>query len=253
MSIPTEAELQAWVDGRLAPSRRAEVDSYLAVRPDESERLTAYRRQNKELRALFNPVMDESLPSALTRPPRRPLPWMRIAAAISIAVGAGLLGMAAGWSMRGQALATIAAAPDALPHRAAVAHAVYAPEVRHPVEVGADQQKHLVAWLSKRLGTELKPPQLSPLGYELVGGRLLPGDGGPVAQFMYADSTGQRLTLYVSSGQKEMRETGFRFAQEGNVRVFYWIDGSFGYALSGSISKDDLGRIAQTVYDQLTP
>jgi anti-sigma factor RsiW len=178
---------------------------------------------------------------------------MRIAAAISIAVGAGLLGMAAGWSMRGQALATIAAAPDALPHRAAVAHAVYAPEVRHPVEVGADQQKHLVAWLSKRLGTELKPPQLSPLGYELVGGRLLPGDGGPVAQFMYADSTGQRLTLYVSSGQKEMRETGFRFAQEGNVRVFYWIDGSFGYALSGSISKDDLGRIAQTVYDQLTP
>jgi len=68
---------------------------------------------------------------------------------------------------------------------------------------------------------------------------------------MYADASGQRLTLYVSTGQKEKRETGFRFAQEGNVSVFYWIDGSFGYALSASIGRGELGRVAQTVYDQL--
>lgn len=248
MSMPTEAELQAWVDGYLAPARRAEVDSYLAARPEEAERLKAYRLQNKELRALFNPVLDEPLPYAHTRPPPRVLPWARIAAGAAIAVGAGLLGGLAGWTLRGAEPTT--AAQD-LPRLAAVAHAVYVPEVRHPVEVAADQQQHLVAWLSKRLGTQLKPPQLGALGYELVGGRLLPGDGGPVAQFMYADASGQRLTLYVSSGQKEKRETGFRFAQEGPVSVFYWIDGSFGYALSGGISRADLGRVAKVVYDQL--
>jgi anti-sigma factor RsiW len=252
MSIPTEAELQAWVDGCLAPARRAEVDFYLAARPEEADRLKAYRRQNQELRALFNPVLEEPLPYAHTRPPRRVWPWARIAAGAAIAVGAGLLGGAAGWTLRGAAPTVASAtAADALPRMAAVAHAVYVPEVRHPVEVAADQQQHLVAWLSKRLGTQLKPPQLGALGYELVGGRLLPGDGGPVAQFMYADASGQRLTLYVSSGQKEKRETGFRFAQEGTVSVFYWIDGSFGYALSGGISRADLGRIAHTVYDQL--
>ena len=65
----------------------------------------------------------------------------------------------------------------------------------------ADQEAHLVAWLSKRLGTQLKIPQLSGLGFNLVGGRLLPGDQGPVAQFMYQDAQGQRLTLYVRTNR----------------------------------------------------
>ena len=36
--------------------------------------------------------------------------------------------------------------------QAVLAHVVYSPEVRHPVEVRAAQQEHLVQWLSKRLG-----------------------------------------------------------------------------------------------------
>ena len=102
--------------------------------------------------------------------------------------------------------------------RAAIAHIVYSPEVRHPVEVGADQEAHLVAWLSKRLGTPLKVPHLGDLGYTLVGGRLLPGERGPVAQFMYQDGKGQRLTLYVRVNADDSRETAFRFAQEQRGR-----------------------------------
>jgi anti-sigma factor RsiW len=98
--------------------------------------------------------------------------------------------------------------------RAAMAHVVYSPEVRHPVEVGADQEAHLGAWLSKRLGTPLKSPQLSAQGYALVGGRLPPGDRGPVAQFMYQDGKGVRLTLYVPLQRGRTRETAFRFSQE---------------------------------------
>lgn len=182
-----------------------------------------------------------------------------------VAVGAGLVGGAAGWILRGADNgAELAASPAAaaaghllpaaaLPRQAAIAHAVYAPEVKHPVEVGADQQQHLVAWLSKRLGKPLRPPQLAGQGYELVGGRLLPGDSGPVAQFMYSDASGQRLTLYVSPGREGNRDTGFRFAQEGEVGVFYWIDGSFGYALSATVGKGELSQIAHAVYEQLQP
>jgi len=140
-----------------------------------------------------------------------------------------------------------------LAHRAALAHAVYSPEIKHPVEVGADQEQHLVAWLSKRLGAPLHAPHLGAQGYELVGGRLLPGQSGPVAQFMYHDAGGARLTLYVSTEQTANQETGFRFAQEGQVGVFYWIDGKFGYALSGNLSKPALGKIANAVYAQLEP
>ena len=58
--------------------------------------------------------------------------------------------------------------------QAAVAHAVFQPEVRHPVEVTAAQQEHLVQWLSKRLGRPLKVPVLSAQGYELSADACCP-------------------------------------------------------------------------------
>lgn len=253
----TEADLHAYVDGLLPSARRAEIDDYLASRPEEAERLQAYRQQKDELRALFNPVMDEPIPPALSS---RPTQWsqrlQRFAAAVVIALAGG----GAGWMLRGAAESDLLAgtqfprkeaAVATLAREAAIAHAVYSPEVRHPVEVGADQEEHLVAWLSKRLGTPIRAPKLGKLGYELIGGRLLPGQSGPVAQFMYHDATGQRLTLYVSTEHSQNKDTGFRFAREGPVNVFYWIDGKCGYALSAGTSKAELARIADAVYEQL--
>ena len=132
-----------------------------------------------------------------------------------------------------------------------MAHLVYTPAVRRPVEINAEHEDQLVNWLSKRLGTPVRAPKLASLGFELVGGRLLPGNSGPVAQFMYQDASGQRLTLYVSTENATNRDTAFRFSSEGPVNVFYWIDGKYGYALSASINKGALARVASVVYEQL--
>lgn len=246
----TEADLHAYVDAALPESRRAEVEAYLAARPQEAERIQAYRRQNEELRRLFDPVLDEPAPERLQAQPAVRRSWfsLRYAAVAGwIALG-GVIGWQLG-SMQHAGPANNAA----FARRAAVAHAVYSPEVRHPVEVGADQEAHLVNWLSKRLGTQLKVPHLGSIGYTLVGGRLLPGDNGPVAQFMYQDGRGQRLTLYVRTNAEDTRETAFRFAQENNVGVFYWLDGRLGYALSAELDKAELLRVATAVYRQLNP
>jgi anti-sigma factor RsiW len=260
-SLPvTEADLHAYVDGVLPAARLAEINAYLAQRPEEAQRIAAYRAQNLELRRLFDPVLVEPVPatiSAAMPAPHWPV-WQRIAAAVAIA----FLGAAGGWTLRGAAPDTSLAplensrsaslfSTSTLPRQAAIAHVVYSPDVRHPVEIGADQEEQLVTWLSKRLGTPIHPPRLGKLGYELIGGRLLPGESGPVAQFMYHDSTGQRLTLYVSTEQSKNRDTGFRFAQEGLVNVFYWIDGKFGYALSAGTNKRELAKVATEVYEQL--
>jgi anti-sigma factor RsiW len=141
----------------------------------------------------------------------------------------------------------------ALPQQAALAHVVYSPEVLHPVEVRADDEAHLVHWLSKRLGAPVRAPHLRDSGYELVGGRLLPGETGPAAQFMYQDATGRRLTLYVRIAAADNRETAFRYAQEGKVGVFYWVDGPFGYALSGELDRPRLLQVAESVYRALNP
>ncbi len=249
----TESELQAYADGRLEPKRRMAVEAWLATRPEEAERIADYRKLAKELRSIYDPVISETLPPRFAR---KRVQWRRYALAAGWMLIGLLIGALAGWELR-ESRPTLAPAADAgaaMARRAAIAHATYSPEVRHPVEVGADQEAHLMAWLSKRLGAPLRAPQLEEVGYSLVGGRLLPGDTGPVAHFMYQTQKGARITLYVRTDVAGNRETAFRYAEEGKVRVFYWVDRKMGYALSsGDIGKDELLKVANTVYQQLNP
>ena len=251
----TEADLQAYADGRLAEPRKSEIESWLSTRPEEAERIAAYRQLSDDLRSIYDPLLAEPVPAGLQRAIRRGSRWRSV-------------GIAAGWLIMGAALGTLAgwqlhalrpgAAPIAdatiMAHRAAIAHATYSPEVRHPVEVGADQEQHLIAWLSKRLGVKVHAPKLEAAGMSLVGGRLLPGESGPVALFMYQTQAGRRLTLYVRAEAAQNRETAFRYARENNVGVFYWIDRDCGYALaSADLDKEELLRVATMVYKQLEP
>lgn len=251
MNTISEQELHAYADGRLDASRRDEVEAWLNDHPEMRQAVAAWRIQNELAHRAFDSVLDEPVPARLSeaaRPAPR-LPTLRLAAVVAwLAVGSVV-----GYAVRGYLPVATPPASASLPRQAALAHAVFSPEVRHPVEVGAAEETHLVAWLSKRLGAELKPPRLTAQGFELVGGRLLPGEAGPVAQFMYQDARGQRLTLYVQRDAQDGRETAFRYARENGIGVFYWLDGRFGYALSGEMGKPDLLRIATAVYQQLNP
>ena len=206
-----------------------------------------YADQTAAIKRRFDPVMTEPIPARMyLKSPG----WIEYARAAVVLAAGIAIGLAIPTFLEPDkpSLAMI----QQLPIRAARAHIVYSPEVRHPVEVDAKQQDHLVKWLSKRLDLPLKVPVLTQEGFELLGGRLLPGNEGPVAQFMYQDAAGKRLTLYVTPTKKaEQKLTSFRFAKEGNVSVFYWIDDECGYALSGEMDKGTLAKVASLVYKQL--
>src|SRR5512147_1186551 len=208
------------------------------------------------LHALYDPVLDEPVPERLVARARaRHGRWR----AVAIAAGWVALGLGTGTIAGCQLHAARTSAPPqaelpGIVKRAAVAHAVYSPEVRHPVEVAADQEQHLVTWLSKRLGVKVQAPKLNEAGLALVGGRLLPGESGPVAQFMYQTQNGRRLTMYVRAEASKNRETAFRYARDNSINVFYWIDRDCGYALaSADLGKDELLRVATLAYKQLEP
>lgn len=268
----TDDDLHAWIDGELSHERMQQVASYLAAHPDEAQRVAAWRAQNEALRALYDPILDDSPPPRLLRAVLQPQPAQRsprrllpIAACVALALVSGITG----WALR-----AISASPDivwqhpaqplpaAVPtagfvQRAAVAHAVYAVDERRPVEIDAAHEAQLVKWLSKRMGAPMNPPHLQAVGYSLEGGRLLPGGSGPVAQFMYQDRNGKKLTLYVSDERTAHRtepqgSTAFQFARQGNISVFYWIDRGFGYALSAEEDKAELARVSNEVWRQLT-
>lgn len=251
MNVITEDDLHAYADGLLPAERRAEVEAWLAAHPEDAARVHAWAVQNRALHEAFDGVLNEPLPLELVRAASmrqaRPLRLWRATAAALVVAGTGLLGYGIGLHNAGAPVQYAT-----LPQAAAIAHVVYSPEERHPVEVDAQHADHLVSWLSKRLGHELHAPDFQAQGFELLGGRLLPGNVGPVAQFMYQDGRGQRVTLYVRRDGDRKMETRFRHAREDGVEVFYWIDRGMGYALSGNIGKAEMGQLADAAYRQVS-
>src|SRR5262249_582266 len=130
------------------------------------------------------------------------------------------------------------------------AYKLYAVEVRHPVEVPGNEEAHLTQWLSKRVGYQLRIPDLSPVGLKLVGGRLLPGPrGGAAAFFMYESTTGERVTLY--STRAGGPDSALRYNVEGQIGAPYWADGASAYVVNGEANQERLHKVAETVYAQI--
>ena len=249
--IIVESELQAYVDGQLQEPRYSEVESYLGNHPEISARLATYTRQNNALRKRYSDSLTDPLPDQLLAKKRR---WpsvvaIRSAAAVLFMLIGGLLTFSLQSVFPSKGSATMVAE---LVQPAVNAHVVFSPEILHPVEVKADQQKHLFAWLSKRLDADIHAPDLTSFGYTLMGGRLLPSTHKPAAQFMYESKDGHRISLYIRIDAWNNQSHMFKYVQQNNVSMFYWIDGSMGYALAGDIDKPDLLTLAGAVHTSLS-
>jgi anti-sigma factor RsiW len=249
-----EDDLQAYVDGRLDPSRAAFVAQWLEEHEDAARRVAVERAQRDELRDRLQPKFDEPVPSRLrlgniraTRRRKLRRAVLRVAASILLLLAGG----AAGWTLHGVAERR-ASELSLLTADALAAHRTFVVEVRHPVEVDAAQEQHLVQWLSRRLGRTLVAPDLARVGYRLIGGRLLPAESGPAAQLMYEREGGQRLTIYLRTEAQQDR-TAFRFVDADGVGAFYWVDDGFGYAVSSAADRQTLLQVAELVYDQTAP
>lgn len=263
----TDDEINALLDEQGSGTELAALRVRLALDPTAQATLLKWQQQRLALKQLYQHVHDEAIPdslhaaasgaSAAPLARRSGARWGAMAAGVLMSFGLGWLSHTAWqWDQGGARLSAQARMPLDFARQARVAHVVYSPEQRHPVEVGAQEQDHLVQWLSKRLGQPLKVPQLSPLGYELVGGRLLPGDSGARAQFMFQDASGQRVTLYLGAmaqktGDNTRQDTAFSYRAEQGTASFYWVDKGMGYALTGPLPRTQLLALAESIYQQL--
>jgi len=199
------------------------------------------------IRARYSSTIHEPVPDRLTlnRIMRKQRSWGSIAAAA--AVVAFVVGGAAGWVARGASAA--APSPMALFTADALdAHKLYISEVRHPIEVKANED-HLLPWLSRRVGTTLRAPDLEGFGLKLLGGRLLPGVDGPAALFMYEGANGERYTIYCS--RLDADRTALRYDAEDKYGAVHWVEGRYGWVVSGPKDRDKLKAVASAAYDQL--
>ncbi|HLA19835.1 MAG TPA: anti-sigma factor [Pseudolabrys sp.] len=248
----TEDELHAFVDGELPADRQAAVTAWLVAHPEHAAQVGTWRAQADRIRARYGAVAGEPVPERLKldqvmrRERASGRTWAAMAAAAAIV--AFMVGGLAGWMARGAS----AASPNGLETfiaEALDAYKLYVVEVRHPVEVPGNERPHLTQWLSKRLGAELRIPDLQSIGLNLVGGRLLPGPTGAAAFYMFEGASGERFTIYGATTATP--QTALRFKSVDRVAAFYWVDDKVAYVVSGPADRERLEKVAKTVYEQL--
>jgi anti-sigma factor RsiW len=243
-----EEELHAFVDGQLPKGRCAAVLAYLGQYPQEMVRLAAYGAQKEEIRRQLDAIelpSDNATTAALQRAVAERLrgpnyqQWLRRVAAM-VAV------LAVGWWANAAHERYLVDRLPGVVMEAAQAHQIFGRDSDRPVELKAAAAADMEAWFSSRLGELVEIPSLKVLGLQLVGGRLLAGDDGPVAQLIYEGENNYRLTLGLSA---ELVDTGSEIEVvtfEG-LKAGYWHEGALTYALVGPETDQELVTIAMQI------
>ena len=248
----TEDELHAYIDDELPADRSKVVAAWLADHPEQATLVASWRAQAESIRARYGAVAEEPVPErlkldqVLKSDRANGRSWAAMVAAA--AVVAFVVGGTAGWMARGAS----AAAPtgfDVFASEALDAYKLYVVEVRHPVEVPGNERAHMTQWLSKRLGEDLRIPDLQSIGLKLIGGRLLPGPTGAAAFYMYESPSGERFTIYCAKAGKP--QMALRYTSGEQFAAFYWVDDKIAYVVSGPADRERLESVTKTVYEQV--
>jgi anti-sigma factor RsiW len=255
--IPSEDQINAYLDGELSPEERDLVDAAASANPQLRERLQLDAAINDGLQQLFGAALEGPVPSRLVNAlGPRPWPWWQ---RISAAAACVCLGVLIGWHLSSLNVAEQLARARPVSTEAAAAHAVYTRENRHTVEVRSDEREHLDRWLSKRLSHKLAAPDLRGHGLTLIGGRLLADAGQPAALYMYESADGERITIYVRGQASGSAKTApqsqppaaLHFAKDRGLEVAYWAEHDMSYAITGKIARARLQELANTAHKQL--
>ncbi|KUR79046.1 anti-sigma factor [Novosphingobium sp. FSW06-99] len=248
----TEADLQAYVDDRLAPPDQCRVEAYLAEHPEAQQRIDALIVQRHALRAALAPIADEPVPSRLDirhfasrrRPAVQRPTWQALAASVALLA----IGAMAGWQIRDHAGGR-ANGIGALAQEAADSYAVYASDRQHPVEIA--EPAVLSQWISRRIHRLVGVPSLDAVGFRLLGGRVVATPHGPAGFYVYEGAQGMRLGVLVRpmtiDKTAKMAEHDF-----GGVSGFAWADRGLGYSVIGTASASAIHPLAGRIRQQST-
>ncbi len=256
-----EADLHAYVDKQLAEDKLQAVEAFIKENPEIDKKVAQWQQQNEAINAFFTKDDFTTIPEKLTldhlktsqstqrtsinNTQNRPWYYSLAASLLLMTISA-----MAGWTAKSLSHASRPNGVNFV-NSAISAYQVFSVEKQHPVEISADKQNHLVAWLSKRIGHPLQLPDLQKFNYKLLGGRLLSMQKGrPAAQFMFENKQGKRLTLLVSKNPS-YHDLGFNMKKDNKINTFYWMDSNVAYSITGEINIDKLRQLSKVVYQQL--
>ncbi len=259
------AMLAAYCDGQLGDREAARVEQALLERPELRRELTRLAAERRRLiDALCAGEAEEAPDPAISALADRLDHRLRLQRARRVGLRAGgavaaLLAIgAAGWVGHAQITGTPMFArpfvdPDELTATvpgfvadAAGAHAIFADDAVHPVEFRAADEAVMQRWFETHLGGDAVIPALDGLGFDLVGGRLLADADGPMAQVLYENDTGDRVSLVF--GRRDVPGgTDLKLVHVGKSYASYWREGDFAWAVVEDSPGADVSAVATHV------
>jgi anti-sigma factor RsiW len=242
-----DEDLHAFIDGELGEADRRRVEQAMAADAALGDQVAAFRADKARLLSLYGSGLNEPLPrdwiSRIEQATaRRPLPrqaWAMMALAASFIL---VLSGTIAWREFAPAPHNDVVA-DALAARSLEVKPDYIVPVRSDSQVQAES-----AVMAKDLETRVKAPDLSRMGYRLVGVDVY---STPARAFdlRYVDSRGRAVTLYL---RRSPGATRFDILQEKGLRVCVWQDNIISTVVSGNMSAAEMERLASLAYSTLT-
>ncbi|MEM6897826.1 MAG: anti-sigma factor [Pseudomonadota bacterium] len=256
MSIGSET-LSAYLDGELTPTEMTAVEEALETDAALQAELEALMAADTVVKAEFDAMLAEPVPVALaaaikgaegpmraanlSRPPRGLFQVAAATALVALFVGG------AGGYFAGLSQAPVQVVQAGWLQDIADYHDVYSKQVRHLVEVGAEEADHIETWLTGTVGAEVRIPDLATHGLTFQGGRLLVAAGKPVAQLIFTDAEDRVVALCLI--QNDAPNTTVDERQIGAYDMVTWGGAGANFVLVGDAGREDLIDIAQTARD----
>lgn len=261
------AELGAYCDGELDGEDASRVEAALAEDADLRAEMSAMMEDRAALAAAVSlpeqgAAADEALRTLAGRlearlaADRRRRRMRRSAIAGAAALAVLIVGWVGHAWLTGTALFSpgpaerAAAAVPGFVADAAGAHAVFAEDTIHPVEFTSADEPVMQAWFQSHLGPGAVIPHLEQIGFDLIGGRLLGDAEGAMAQILYKNAKGDKITLVFGKravpGGDELKlvHVGKRYAS-------YWRQGEYSWAVVEDSPGADVSAVATHLADLL--
>lgn len=245
----TEIQLLAYADGELDAEETAEVERQLETDPRAQRQLRTYRKTAVLLRAACAEAFYRDVPEKLVATVQRDRPSSLVSRRLMLAVAASLLfgifGFAAGYGIGTRPASTF----EALVTEIAQYHPIYARDAAHLVEIPAGRVGDLEAWINERIGRKLAVPDLSSIGFDFAGGRMLVVDGRSVGQILYTRPgmlpLGICVTALAGAPQPD------RIDHRNEVNLISWTDGGYAYVVVGDVPDSMLRAVATRISAEL--
>lgn len=271
MTRVDDVMLMAYVDGEVDAATARQIEHALAADPMLAARARMFRESAALLRGAYADVLHEEVPDRLVdtlrpmakqpevvamparRPARQMVGWAVAASLAALIVGGG----GTYWYISAQPAkspvvqtASTERWLDNVSGFYDVYDAALKKEDRLLIDFKADDIPALTSWFSARLNRPLSVPDLTGLGFQPQGGRLLIINGKPAAQFLYMSEKGELVGLVIAFFTTNEYQPA-RTVRRHNVNIVHWRNAGYAYAFVGTIDPERLQRLADKAWRDL--